>query len=87
MNSGFSSFTAAGLVEQAKAAGAGDLFPQLSAADWATIAKDGKIPKHATWAARIASGELAIDTILNHAALQSFIADQKEMDDRIRKYL
>jgi transaldolase len=79
--------TAAELVAQAKAAGAGDLFPQLSDADWAVIAKDGKIPKHATWAARIASGELAIDTLLNYAALQSFIADQREMDERIRKYL
>lgn len=79
--------TAAELVEQAKAAGAGDLFPHLSDADWSTIAKDGKIPKHATWAARIASGELAIDTLLQYAALQSFIADQKEMDERIRKYL
>lgn len=79
--------TATELVAQAAGAGAGDLFPQLSDADWAVIAKDGKIPKHATWAARIASGELAIDTILNYAALQSFIADQKEMDDRIRKYL
>lgn len=79
--------TAADVVARAKAAGAGDVFPQLSDADWATIAKDGKIPKHATWAARIAGGELAIDTMLNYAALQSFIADQKEMDDRIRKYL
>ena len=79
--------TAAELCARATAVGAGDLFPQLSDADWAIIAKDGKIPKHATWAARIASGELAIDTMLTYAALQSFIADQREMDDRIRKYL
>ncbi len=78
--------TAAELVALAKANGAGDMFPAPSDADWAVIAKDGKIPKHATWAARIASGELAIDTLLTYAALQSFIADQKEMDDRIRKY-
>ncbi|MBA3351028.1 MAG: transaldolase, partial [Blastocatellia bacterium] len=78
--------TAAELVAMAAAAGAGDLFPPLSDADWATIAKDGKIPRHATWAARIASGQLAIDTMLTSAALQSFIADQKDMDDRIRKY-
>ncbi|MBA3698496.1 MAG: transaldolase [Planctomycetes bacterium] len=75
------------LVARAQTAGVGDLFPQMSNAEWATIAKDGKIPKHATWAARIAAGELAIDTMLNYAALQSFTADQKEMDDRIRKYL
>ncbi len=79
--------SAAELIALAKANGAGDMFPQISDADWAVIAKDGKIPKHATWAVRIASGELAIDTLLTYAALQSFIADQKEMDDRIRKYL
>lgn len=79
--------SAAELVAMAKASGAGDMFPQISDADWSVIAKDGKIPRHATWAARIASGELAIDTLLTYAALQSFIADQKEMDDRIRKYL
>jgi transaldolase len=79
--------TAAELVAMARTAGASDMFAQLSAADLATIAKDGKIPKHATWAARIASGELALDTLLTYAALRSFIADQKEMDDRIRKYL
>ena len=79
--------SAAELVGMATANGASDMFPQLSDADWAIIAKDGKIPKHATWAARIASGELAIDTLLTYGALQSFIADQKEMDDRIRKYL
>lgn len=79
--------TSAELIALAKANGAGDMFPQISDADWAVIAKDGKIPKHATWAARIASGELAIDTLMTYAALQSFIADQKEMDDRIRKYL
>jgi len=79
--------TSAELIALAKANGAGDMFPQISDADWAVIAKDGKIPKHATWSARIASGELAIDTLMTYAALQSFIADQKEMDDRIRKYL
>ena len=79
--------TATELVAVAYANGVGDMFPQITTTDWAVIAKDGKIPKHATWAARIASGELAIDTLLTYAALQSFIADQKEMDDRIRKYL
>jgi transaldolase len=79
--------TPAELVEAAKAAGAADLFPQLSAADLKRIADDGKNPKHATWAARIATGELAIDTLLNYAALASFTNDQAAMDERIRKYL
>lgn len=79
--------TPAELVEAAKAAGAADLFPQLGAADLKRIADDGKNPKHATWAPRIATGELAIDTLLNYAALASFTNDQAAMDERIRKYL
>jgi transaldolase len=79
--------TAAELLERATDSGARDLFPTLSKPDWKTIADDGKIPRHETWAARIASGELAIDTLLNYAALQSFTADQRDMDERIRKYL
>ena len=75
------------LVDRLATAGYPDIFPPLTAAEIATISKDGKIPKHATWAKRIASGELAIDTLLNLAALQSFTADQAEMDARIRKYL
>ena len=34
-----------------------------------------------------ASGELAIDTLLNLAALGSFTADQAQLDERIRKYM
>jgi hypothetical protein len=55
------------------------------AADRQRIAADGKIPKHEAWAARIAKGELAIDTMLNLAGLASFVADQAALDARIRK--
>jgi transaldolase len=75
------------LVETARAVGLADLFPRLSEADRARVASDGKIPKHSAWATRIASGELAIDTLLNLAALASFTADQAELDNRIRKYM
>jgi len=75
------------LVEMARAAGLADLFPRLTDGDRKRIDADGKIPKHAGWATRIASGELAIDTLLNLAALGSFTADQAQLDDRIRKYM
>ncbi len=76
--------TAADLVEQAHSAGVGDLFPKLTQADLDTIATEGKVPVHATWADRIKAGELAIDTLLNLAGLASFTKDQTALDDRIR---
>jgi transaldolase len=75
------------LVDMARAAGLADLFPRLTDADRKRIDSDGKIPKHAGWATRISSGELAIDTLLNLAALGSFTADQAQLDERIRKYM
>jgi transaldolase len=71
------------LIERVRAAGAVDLFPRISNRDLDAIAAHGKIPKHAHWASRIASGELAIDTLLNLAGLASFTADQKALDHRI----
>jgi transaldolase len=75
------------LVDRAHALGAGDLFPRLSREDLARLAADGKIPRHAAWAARIARGELAIDVLLNAAGLASFAADQKALDDRVSSLL
>jgi len=72
------------LVDRAQAAGAGDLFPRLGSKEMDAIAAHGKIPKHSHWAARIGSGHLAIDTLLNLAGLASFTADQTALDDRIR---
>ncbi len=76
--------TAAELVSRAHEKGLGELFPRLGAGDAAHIASDGKIPKHARWADRIARGELAVDSLLNLAGLASFTADQEELDNRIR---
>jgi transaldolase len=79
--------TAEELVQTATDAGVKDFFPRLSESDQARIAKDGKIPKHDAWRDRVRSGELAIDTLLNLAGLASFTADQKELDDRIRRLI
>ena len=72
------------LVDRAHDMGVGDLFPRWQAADLDRIAADGKIPVHAHWQARIESGELAIDTLLNAAGFFAFAKDQKALDDRIR---
>jgi transaldolase len=75
------------LARRAVDAGLPDLFPVLDPADAAAVAADGKIPKHARWAERIAAGKLAIDTLLTLAGLASFTADQKSLDDRIRRLI
>ncbi|MGQ7870300.1 transaldolase family protein [Sunxiuqinia sp. sy24] len=71
------------LIQRVHDAGCRDLFPYLSDEDLADIAQDGKIPVHQRWAARIESGELAIDTLLNLAGLASFTRDQAQLDARI----
>jgi transaldolase len=79
--------TADELRARAVSLGVRDLFPQLADADLARIAQDGKIPRYTAWAGRIASGELAVDSLLNLAGLASFTADQKALDDRVRGLL
>ena len=75
------------LVERARKAGVTDLFPQMSADDLDRISREGKIPKHASWAERVASGTAAIDSLLNLAGLASFTADQAALDNRVRGLL
>jgi transaldolase len=75
------------LVDRAHELGVGDLFPRLSEEDRGNLAADGKIPKHARWRERIARGELAIDTLCTAAGLLSFTADQRALDDRIRRLI
>ena len=73
--------------ERAAELGLGSLFPPLSAEDASFISSDGKIPRHERWSSRIRKGELAVDTLLTLAGLASFTADQKALDDRIRRLI
>ena len=75
------------LVARAHDLGAEDVFPRFSPQDRSFLASDGKIPKHSRWAERIAKREVAIDSLLSGAGLQSFTADQKALDDRIRRLI
>ena len=72
------------LVLRVRDAGCKDMFPELGDGDLRVLARDGKIPRHERWADRIAAGELAIDTLLNLAGLESFATDQAALDERIR---
>ncbi|GDY11502.1 hypothetical protein LBMAG53_03790 [Planctomycetota bacterium] len=75
------------LVARAAAHGLGDLFPAFSTEESAAVTSDGKIPKHARWATRIAAGTAGVDSLLTAAALGSFTVDQTALDDRIRRFI
>jgi transaldolase len=64
--------------------GCRDIFPDFTDEEAQVLLRDGKIPVHATWRARVAGGSCAIDSLLNRAALAAFAADQQKMDARIR---
>ncbi|MCK5942323.1 MAG: transaldolase family protein [Planctomycetes bacterium] len=67
--------------------GAGDLFPQFSAAEAAQVASEGKIPVYKSWVERVRAGTCSWDGVLTAAALASFTQDQTALDDRIRSLL
>jgi transaldolase len=68
-------------------AGFADFLPRWSDADIRTVSADGKIPVYQKWQARLQSGEIGLDALMNVSALQSFVVDQQALDDRIRSVL
>lgn len=79
--------TAEDVVRTLAAHGAGDLFPAFTAEESARVAKEGKIPVHASWRDRVRAGTASWDGVLTAAALASFTVDQQALDDRIRRFL
>jgi len=79
--------SAPGLHEEFLNNGMRDMFPVWSDDDVATAMRDGKIPVHAKWKDRLANGQIGLDALMNLAALQSFVTDQRALDDRIRSLL
>jgi transaldolase len=75
------------LVEHLVEVGFVGALPKWSDADVARAAEDGKIPAWDAWKDRIASGEVGLDAVMNLSGLQSFVADQAAMDERIRGLL
>ncbi len=65
----------------------GDLFPTLTDEDRARVLAESKIPKATSWQSKVDAAEASWDGMLTEAALQSFAADQKDLDDRIRRFL
>lgn len=63
--------------------GYADLFPAWDDTQIERSKGEGKIPKFTNWEATLASGQIGLDALMNLAAMNSFVADQADMDQRV----
>jgi len=68
-------------------AGFTDFLPRWSEEDIQAAATDGKIPVYEKWKARLASGEIGMDALMNFSAFYSFATDQEALDARIESLI
>ncbi len=68
-------------------AGFADFLPRWSEEDIQTAVADGKIPVYEKWKARLASGEIGMDALMNLSAFYSFATDQEALDARIESLI
>ena len=80
-------FTGQMLINFFKDHDCGDLLVSWSDSQIRTSAAEGKIPKVQNWKQALASKTIGLDSLMNLAGLNSFAADQKAMDTRIRQVL
>lgn len=74
------------LVDRLETAGL-PLFRRWTTEERRAIEADGKIPKLSRWGDDLAAGRVQLDDLMTAAALYSFVADQRALDDRIRGLL
>jgi transaldolase len=67
--------------------GLAGFLPAWSEQDAAAASGDGKIPNYERWKDRMAGRQADLDALMSLSGLQSFAADQRAMDDRIRERL
>jgi len=67
--------------------GCGDAMVPWTDAQIATSREEGKIPTLENWRGALATGEVALDSLMSLAGLNSFLVDQKAMDERVENVL
>ncbi len=75
------------LVDFFEAHGCSDFLVRWSNSEIATSAEEGKIPKLRNWADQLAHRSIGLDSLMNLAGLNSFTADQREMDTHVKEVL
>ena len=64
-----------------------DLLPDWTDEQVALSRGEGKIPQIVNWSERLAERRIGVDSLMTLAGLNSFTADQAEMDDRVESLL
>jgi transaldolase len=67
--------------------GCGDFLVRWTDEQIATSAAEGKIPRLDNWKTLLKGGSIGLDSLMNLAGLNSFTADQRQMDDRVAAVL
>jgi len=75
--------TAPELLEIFREAQCGDILREWSDEQVAVSAAEGKIPSLSNWRSLLASREIGLDALMNLGGLNSFKADQAEMDQHV----
>jgi transaldolase len=75
------------VVEYFHQEGCADVFPRFTDDERRRSRREGKIPRLSNWKRELESGRVAVDSLMNLAGLNSFVADQGAMDERIRSVL
>jgi len=75
------------LLDFFEAQGCSDFLVRWSDAEIATSAGEGKIPTLRNWADFLANRIIGLDSLMNLAGLNTFIADQNRMDDHVQDVL
>lgn len=75
------------IVEFFRDNGCGDIIVDWSDDQIETNMKEGKIPRLENWRKLLEGKEIGLDSLMNLAGLNSFTADQKKMDSRVKDVL
>jgi transaldolase len=81
------SFTPNDLIDFFAEHGCGDVLVRWSESEISTSGAEGKIPRLENWREALAEGAVGLDSLMNLAGLNSFTADQRAMDERVKQVL
>jgi transaldolase len=81
------SFTPDDLIDFFAKHNCGDVLVRWSDSQIETSTAEGKIPKLDNWRDALAAKSVGLDSLMNLGGFNSFAADQKAMDDRVRVVL
>jgi transaldolase len=80
-------FTADDIIDFFADHNCGDVVVKWTERQIKTSAEEGKIPELKNWKELLEAKKIGLDALMNLAGLNSFTADQKAMDDRVRDVL